>query len=75
LEKLEIDVKTLERGKKEIRKAIKEKGRSKVCFLKYECGCPPPHNSIRSGRRPDGSHPLKAVCMVCGKSFNCVEGQ
>jgi hypothetical protein len=75
LEKLNLHPKILERGRSEIRKAIQTRGKRKVCFLKYECGCPPPHNSIRSGRRPDGSHPLKAECMVCGQSFTCVEGQ
>lgn len=47
------------------------KKRPKVCFLKYVCTCPPPHNSIRSGRRPDGDHPLRIRCEVCGSLFRC----
>lgn len=41
-------------------------------FLKYSCQCPSPHNSIRSGRRPDGEHPLKIKCMECNSDFKCV---
>lgn len=44
---------------------------TKTYFLKYVCGCPPPHNSIRSGRRPDGANPLKIRCRDCGKDFAC----
>jgi len=47
--------------------------RKRTFFLKYECNCLPPHNSIRSGRRPDGDHPLNIKCMVCSSSFRCVE--
>jgi hypothetical protein len=49
---------------------IAGKGRpAKACFLKYVCKCPPPHNSIRSGRRPDGPNPLRIRCEVCGSPF------
>jgi len=41
----------------------------KVCFLKYVCQCSPPHNSIRSGRRPDGLYPLKIRCEDCNAFF------
>jgi len=41
----------------------------KVCFLKYVCECPTPHNSIRSGRRPDGLHPINIRCEDCGSLF------
>jgi len=44
----------------------------KACFLKYVCKCPPPHNSIRSGRRPDGANPLRIRCEQCGSLFVCV---
>lgn len=37
--------------------------------LKYICECPPPHNTIRSGRRPDGQRPLDATCNFCGAKF------
>lgn len=55
-------------------KQVQNNRSSKTYFLKYVCGCPPPHNSIRSGRRPDGSHPLNIRCSDCGKLFNCVSG-
>jgi len=45
----------------------------KQFFLKYTCGCPPPYNSIRSGRRPKGRHRLNAICGDCGKPFMCDE--
>lgn len=47
---------------------------SKTFFLKYQCLCPEPHNSIRSGRRPSGSgmqHP-DAMCKTCGSDYHCV---
>jgi len=47
--------------------------RTAIYFLKYECSCPPPHNSIRSGRRPDGDHPLNIVCQNCNTKFFCVD--
>jgi hypothetical protein len=58
---------------KEIKRTLKIRGPKKVCFLKYECDCPPPHNSIRSGRRPTGSYPLSVKCGVCGALFRCSE--
>lgn len=45
---------------------------SKLFFLKYECSCPPPHNSVRSGRRPNGNHPVDIVCNICKSNFICV---
>ena len=47
---------------------------SKTFFLKYQCSCPEPHNSIRSGRRPLGvgmEHP-DAMCKTCGSDYLCV---
>jgi len=41
----------------------------KEFFLKYVCNCPPPHNSIRSGRRPDGEFPLHITCNDCHTTF------
>lgn len=52
-------------------KQSKETKTSKTFFLKYVCGCPPPHNSIRSGRRPDGANPLRITCRDCGQDFVC----
>lgn len=37
--------------------------------LKYICSCDPPHNTIRSGRRPDGQRPLDASCNICNAKF------
>ena len=45
----------------------------KQFFLKYICSCPPPHNSIRSGRRPESRNRLNAICGDCGEPFKCVE--
>jgi len=42
---------------------------SKQYQLKYVCECLPPHNTIRSGRRPDGQRPLDATCNICGAKF------
>jgi hypothetical protein len=38
-------------------------------FLKYVCGCPEPHNSVRSGCRPNGANAPKIRCLKCGKMF------
>ena len=50
-----------------------KRNRHSIYFLKYECNCPPPHNSIRSGRRPDGEYPLHIRCLDCKTSFVCVD--
>lgn len=65
----------IKEGQIEVGALIESRGTKKVCFLKYECGCPPPHNSIRSGRRPTGSHPLNIRCMICGKEFVIAESR
>ena len=63
-----VNAKYLLEGKKQLRRMIQ--GRiQRPCFLKYICECPPPHNSIRSGRRPNGGHPLRIRCEVCGAAF------
>jgi hypothetical protein len=69
-EKVKFDESVLEEAKTQMRSA---KAGGKIYSLKYECGCEPPHNSIRSGRRPHSSHPLKARCDICGLPFRCVE--
>lgn len=46
---------------------------TKVFQLKYECKCPPPHNSIRSGRRPDGNNPLNIFCRDCKSVFRITD--
>ena len=55
------------------KKLAASSGHKRTFFLKYECDCAPPHNSIRSGRRPDGEHPLNIKCMCCNSLFHCVE--
>lgn len=45
----------------------------KSFFLKYVCGCPGPHNSIRSGRRPDGKNRLNVICGDCLQPFRFVD--
>jgi hypothetical protein len=67
-----ITAELLAEARRTMREISAGTGTPKQCFLKYTCGCPEPHNSIRSGRRPDGRHPLKAVCSVCGEEFKCV---
>ena len=54
-------------------KEISKRTRTGIYFLKYECECDPPHNSIRSGRRPDGQSPLHIKCLDCGSLFKCVD--
>jgi len=56
------------------RQEVKEEDRvGRNYFLKYVCGCPSPHNSIRSGRRPDGRHRLNIICQDCQQYFTCVD--
>lgn len=38
---------------------------------KYTCSCPPPFNSIRSGRGPKSMNPPNVKCMVCEQLFSC----
>lgn len=56
----------------EIKKVNCSKPIPKTFFLKYICNCPPPHNSIRSGRRPDGANALNLMCGNCGSRLVCV---
>jgi hypothetical protein len=41
----------------------------KSFFLKYECDCPSPYNSVRCGRGNKSSNPFHAKCLVCGGVF------
>lgn len=52
-----------------VHRLIKEIKPSKCYFLKYCCQCPPPYNSIRSGRRPDSKNALDVWCKKCGEPF------
>lgn len=70
-----IDKQVFEQTKAEMRNRLDANNMRKVCFLKYVCGCSPPHNSIRSGRRPDGEHPLKIMCLDCKREFRLADDQ
>lgn len=59
----------LQATQNDMRNRLDSNNMRKICFLKYVCGCSPPHNSIRSGRRPDGEHPLKILCLSCKQEF------
>jgi hypothetical protein len=67
-----FDKDVLKQAKSQLTQLTKRR-RQAIYFLKYECQCPPPHNSIRSGRRPDGDHPLNIKCLECNAKFECVE--
>ena len=56
----------------DLQNRIKNEKPVKTFFLKYECNCAPPHNSIRSGRRPDGPNALNIQCQNCRSQFECV---
>jgi len=55
-----------------IKQAVDSIKPAKLFFLKYECKCPAPHNSVRSGRRPDSPNALNAFCKICNSDFICV---
>jgi hypothetical protein len=42
-----------------------KKDRPKQFLIKWVCDCPPPHNSIRSGRRPHSQHAPRLRCETC----------
>jgi hypothetical protein len=71
-EKIHFSKSIFNKVKQEITRSNR-RTRQTTFFLKYECSCPQPHNSIRSGRRPDGDYPLNIRCLDCGKEFLCVE--
>jgi hypothetical protein len=73
LEELDLKVVPLLAAVKYMQNHAKLDGPPKKCFLKYVCKCSPPHNSIRSGRRPDGRFPLRVKCLTCKSEFQCVE--
>lgn len=67
-----LDKTLFRRSCSEIRSKIKDEKPPKTYFLKYVCNCPTPHNSIRSGRRPDGPNALNIQCMNCHSKYVCV---
>jgi len=68
LKQIDIDLNSIDLGQLEVLR-ISTLQPAKICFLKYVCKCAPPHNSIRSGRRPDGPNPLNILCKECGSGF------
>lgn len=70
--KINFDKKSLETGRSKIIGHLRSEKPTKTYFLKYECSCPLPHNSIRSGRRPDGSNPPNLLCLDCNTKIRCV---
>ncbi len=56
----------------EIQKKLSEDNCNKRVFLlKYRCDCPAPHNTVRSGRRPNGKNGLNITCDICHGKFVC----
>lgn len=67
-----LDKSIIVKLKEEIRQKSRQEKPIKTYFLKYQCHCAEPHNSIRSGRRPDGPNALNIQCQNCGAFFECV---
>lgn len=67
--KISLDKSIIAKCQSEIKKILEKEKPTKEFFLKYVCNCPPPHNSFRSGRRPDGANALNIVCMNCRSKF------
>jgi len=62
-EKVHINLATLSKFKAEIKEKLNSVKKKQFQF-KYVCECPPPHNSIRSGRKH-----LNAGCRDCGAKY------
>lgn len=69
---IELNKAVIKKTQSEIKMLLKDEKPTKTFFLKYVCNCPAPHNSIRSGRRPDGNNALNIVCQNCNSKFQCV---
>lgn len=67
-EKVKLDSKKLRVFQEQL-EAHMNSIRKKQFQLKYVCRCEPPHNSIRSGRRPTGRNRLNISCNKCGSRF------
>ena len=73
LDNIKFDREGFKRDMATLQTAIMQNPPSKTFFLKYVCGCPEPHNSIRSGRRPlSGKNHPAAMCKSCGADYVCV---
>lgn len=70
---INLDKQAYKQIKNDLLAKVKKEKPAKVFFLKYVCNCPPPHNSIRSGRRPDGPNALNITCNNCRSKFECVD--
>lgn len=66
---IKIDLDVLQGFQEELKMKLAESKPKRRFLLKYSCGCLPPHNCIRSGRRPDGPHQLDITCNLCGQKF------
>lgn len=71
LSEIKLDKSICKNARVAIRQKMKEEKPTKTYFLKYTCNCSPPHNSIRSGRRPDGPNALNIQCLNCRSTFVC----
>jgi len=69
---VDMDKAIFKAGRADMRDRVRSEKPTKTYFLKYQCNCPPPHNSIRSGRRPDGPNALNIQCLNCRSQFECV---
>lgn len=69
---IDLNALILRKSNIEINNIIRGEKPTKTFFLKYQCNCLPPHNSIRSGRRPDGPNALNIQCLNCRSQFLCV---
>jgi predicted SprT family Zn-dependent metalloprotease len=72
LSEMDLSDSDMEQHEKVMREHISNLKPSKTFFLKYECACPPPYNSIRSGRRPNGNNAPIITCERCKTQFTCV---
>ena len=77
-ERAVIDLGFSEEIYREVQKQVNEQFRAtdrnrKQFQYKYICRCPPPHNSVRCGRRPDGPRPLQAICLRCLERYTLEE--
>lgn len=71
ISELDCNFEIIQEGADEIERILTTSAPSKVYFRKYVCNCSPPHNSIRSGRSPDGINALKVLCLNCNSIFTC----
>lgn len=69
---IDMDKLIFKAGRADVRERVKNEKPTKTYFLKYQCNCLPPHNSIRSGRRPDGPNAPNIQCCDCRSQFVCV---